>query len=73
MTDNAPTARYGCRPARIQPGDYELPARIPLTQAGRIKPEAVVSHRFPSPKARQRTNCSTAAPPGRKILLDHTR
>ncbi|KAB1143427.1 alcohol dehydrogenase catalytic domain-containing protein [Streptomyces luteolifulvus] len=53
---------------------YELPALIPLAQAGRITPQAVVSHRFAlseGPEAYELFN--SRADGVRKILLDPSR
>jgi alcohol dehydrogenase len=53
---------------------YELPALIPLTQAGRIKPELVISHRFPLSEGPAAYELFSSRAAGvRKILLDPTR
>lgn len=53
---------------------YELPALIPLAQAGRITPEVVVTHRFPlseGPAAYELFNSRASGV--RKVLLDPAR
>ncbi|MFI1165476.1 alcohol dehydrogenase catalytic domain-containing protein [Streptomyces sp. NPDC020801] len=53
---------------------YELPPLIALAQAGRIKPEAVVSHRFPLSEGPAAYTLFAGRADGvRKILLDPTR
>ncbi|MFH9067132.1 alcohol dehydrogenase catalytic domain-containing protein [Streptomyces coeruleorubidus] len=52
---------------------YELPALIALAQSGRIKPEAVVSHRFPLSQGPAAYELFANRSDGvRKILLDPT-
>ncbi|MDL2076028.1 alcohol dehydrogenase catalytic domain-containing protein [Streptomyces sp. GXMU-J15] len=52
---------------------YELPPLIALTQAGRIKPEVVVSHRFPLSEGPKAYALFAERSDGvRKILLDPT-
>ncbi|WP_031482361.1 alcohol dehydrogenase catalytic domain-containing protein [Streptomyces bicolor] len=52
---------------------YELPALIALAQAGRIKPEVVVSHRFPLSQGPAAYELFAGRSDGvRKILLDPT-
>ncbi|MBZ9638648.1 zinc-binding dehydrogenase, partial [Streptomyces sp. PSKA30] len=53
---------------------YELPPLIALTRAGRIKPEVVVSHRFPLSEGPAAYELFAGRSDGvRKILLDPTR
>ena len=53
---------------------YELPALIALTQAGRITPEVVVSHRFALSEGSGAYELFNSRADGvRKILLDPAR